>query len=213
MILNGSAGVGQTSGQAVLVQANGGGGGQGGDAAAGIGQAGGGGFAGAGGSATLTLGNATTPGILKASGNFGHGAVVQSVGGGGGNGGSAGFFGTGGAGAAGGDGGQVTVNAPKASAVATSVFVTGTNSIALLAQSVGGGGGVGGDATGLAIGGGVAIGGNGGLGGNGGPVTLNLAEGVFASTCHAVRKPTRSAARASWRRASAVRAAPAAVRP
>ena len=28
----------------------------------------------------------------------------------------------------------------------------------------------------------VAIGGNGGLGGNGGPVTLNLAEGVFAST-------------------------------
>ena len=107
---------------------------------------------------------------------------MQSVGGGGGNGGSAGFFGTGGAGAAGGDGGQVTVNAPKASAVATSVFVTGTNSIALLAQSVGGGGGVGGDATGLAIGGGVAIGGNGGLGGNGGPVTLNLAEGVFAST-------------------------------
>ena len=182
VILNGSAGVGQTSGQAVLVQANGGGGGQGGDAGAGIGQAGGGGFAGAGGSATLTLGNATTPGILKASGNFGHGAVVQSVGGGGGNGGSAGFFGTGGAGAAGGDGGQVTVNAPKPSAVATSVFMTGTNSIALLAQSVGGGGGVGGDATGLAIGVGVAIGGNGGLGGNGGPVTLNLAEGVFAST-------------------------------
>ena len=187
-----------------------------GTAARGYGEAGGGGFAGAGGSATLTLGNATTPGILKASGNFGHGAVVQSVGGGGGNGGSAGFFGTGGAGAAGGDGGQVTVNAPKPSTVATSVFVTGTNSIALLAQSVGGGGGVGGDATGLAIGGGVAIGGNGGLGGNGGPVTLNLAEGVFASTyprCGRIRKPTSSAARVSWRRASAVRAAPAAVRP
>ena len=31
VILNGSAGVGQTSGQAVLVQANGGGGGQGGN--------------------------------------------------------------------------------------------------------------------------------------------------------------------------------------
>ena len=182
VILNGSAGVGQTSGQAVLVQANGGGGGQGGDAGAGIGQAGGGGFAGAGGSATLTLGSATTPGILRASGNFGHGAVVQSVGGSGGNGGSAGFFGTGGAGEAGGDGGQVTVNAPKPSTVASSVFVTGTNSIALLAQSVGGGGGVGGDAIGLAFVGGVAIGGNGGLGGNGGPVTLNLAESVFAST-------------------------------
>ena len=65
VILNGSAGVGQTSGQAVLVQANGGGGGQGGDAGAGIGHAGGGGFAGAGGSATLTLGSATTPGILE----------------------------------------------------------------------------------------------------------------------------------------------------
>ena len=184
VILKGSAGVGQTSGQAVLVQANGGGGGGGGDTSGGItGQAGGGGLAGAGGSATLTLGNATTPGILKASGNFGHGAVVQSVGGGGGNGGAASFFATGGAGAAGGDGGQVTVNAPKASTVATSVFVTGTNSIALLAQSVGGGGGVGGDVTGLAFGVGVAIGGNGGLGGNGGPVTLNLAESVFASTC------------------------------
>ena len=164
VILNGSAGVDQTSGQAVFIQANGGGGGQGGDANAGIETPGGGGFAGAGGSATLTLGNATTPGTLRTTGNFGHGAVVQSVGGGGGNGGSAGFFGTGGAGAAGGDGGQVTVNAPKASTVATSVFVTGTNSIALLAQSVGGGGGVGGDATGLAIGGGVAIGGNGGHG-------------------------------------------------
>ena len=113
---------------------------------------------------------------------------MQSVGGGGGNGGSAGFFGTGGAGAAGGDGGQVTVNAPKASTVATSVFVTGTNSIALLAQSVGGGGGVGGDATGLAIGGGVAIGGNGGLGGNGGPVTLNLAEGSVRFDQHAWRR-------------------------
>ena len=49
-------------------------------------------------------------------------------------------------------------------------------------QSVGGGGGLGGDATDLAIGGGVAIGGNGGLGGNGGTVTLNLKKGVFAST-------------------------------
>ena len=119
VILNGSAGVGQTSGQAVLVQANGGGGGEGGSSGSGIGQAGGGGFAGAGGGATLTLGNATTHGILKASGNFGHGAVVQSVGGGGGQGGSAGFFGEGGAGAAGGDGGQVTVNAPKPSVVRT----------------------------------------------------------------------------------------------
>ena len=39
VILNGSAGVNQTSGQAVLVQANGGGGGQGGNSGSGIGQA------------------------------------------------------------------------------------------------------------------------------------------------------------------------------
>ena len=83
---------------------------------------------------------------------------------------------------------------------------TGTNSIALVAQSVGGGGGVGGDATGLAIGSRVAIGGNGGLGGNGGPVTLNLARACSP-------RPTRSAAQASWRRASAVPAARAAARP
>ena len=76
------------------------------------------------------------------------------------------------------NGGQVTVNAPK---LRWSPPATG-RSIALLAQSVGGGGGVGGDATGLAIGARVAIGGNGGLGGNGGPVKLNLAQGVFAST-------------------------------
>ncbi|MET0745371.1 MAG: hypothetical protein ABWY78_18515, partial [Microvirga sp.] len=177
VIVNGSAGVGETSGQAVLVQANGGTGGNGGSNGSGIGQAGGGGVAGAGGSATVTLGTASTPGILRTSGNFGHGAVVQSVGGGGGAGGSAGFFGTGGAGAAGGNGGSVT-----ALASGSSVFVTGTNAIALLGQSVGGGGGLGGDATGLAIGGGIAIGGNGGLGGDGGPVTLNLKKGVFAST-------------------------------
>ncbi len=177
VVLNGSAGVGQTSGQAVLVQSNGGSGGKAGDEGAGLGQAGGGGYAGAGGTAALTLGTATTPGILRTSGNFGHGAVVQSVGGAGGGGGSAGFFGSGGTGAAGGNGGQVTVSAPN-----TSVVATGTNAMALLAQSVGGGGGVGGDATGLAIGAGVAIGGNGALGGNGGPVTLDLTEGVFAST-------------------------------
>ena len=138
-------------------------------------------MAGAGGSATLTLGNATIPGILRTTGNFGHGAVVQSVGGGGGNGGSAGFFGTGGAGAAGGDGGQVTVNRPGVDGCDIGVCDGHEFDCAAGAKRRGRRRG-GRDATGLAIVSGVAIGGNGGLGGSGGPVTLNLAEGVFAST-------------------------------
>ena len=89
-------------------------------------------------------------------------AVVQSVGGGGGNGGQASFNASGGAGAAGGNGGAVDVRSPNGSVIAT-----GDNAIAVLAQSIGGGGGAGGDTIGVAIGVQVAIGGNGGLGGDG----------------------------------------------
>ena len=174
---NGLTGTGQLSGQGILIQANGGRGGNGGGAESITGGAGGGGFAGAGGSATLTLGNAASIGTVRTSGNFSHGALVQSVGGGGGDGGVAHWGATGGAGAAGGDGGLVSVDAPNASVIAT-----GTSSGALLAQSIGGGGGSGGDAIGVTVGFDVTIGGNGGLGGNGGPVTLNLGKSVFAST-------------------------------
>ena len=168
----------QVSGQGVLVQSNGGVGGRGADADGTLGNAGFGGKAGAGGSAMLTLGNATTQGVISTSGAFAHGALVQSVGGGGGHGGEADFNARAGDGAGGGNGGPVTINAPDAS-----VIVSGKNSIALLAQSVGGGGGSGGDSRGIAIGLlGFAIGGNGGLGGDGGPVSLDLTKGVFGST-------------------------------
>ncbi len=142
-----------------------------------MGQGGGGGFAGAGGSVTLPLGDATRTATIRTSGNFAHGALVQSVGGGGGNGGQATLLAQGGAGAAGGNGGAVMVDAPHASVIAT-----GESGIAVLAQSVGGGGGAGGDTNGVAIGASLAIGGNGGLGGNGSTVRLNLTQGVFAST-------------------------------
>jgi hypothetical protein len=165
------------SGQGILVQANGGTGGKGANASALVGQAGGGGSAGAGGSVTLTLGNAASPATVRTSGNFAHGALVQSVGGGGGAGGQASFNAQGGAGAAGGNGGAVAVDAPNGSVIAT-----GANSSGLLTQSVGGGGGAGGDTNSIAIGFNVAIGGNGGLGGNGGNVRVNLAQGIFAST-------------------------------
>ncbi len=174
---NGLTGTGQTSGQALLIQSNGGGGGNGADANALEGEAGGGGFAGAGGSASLTLGDTNSTGVVKTSGNFAHGALVQSVGGGGGDGGNASFGAEGGAGAAGGNGGKVTVDGPNGS-----IIVNGTSALAILAQSVGGGGGSGGDTNDIAIGASIAIGGNGGLGGNGDTVTLDLGKSVFAST-------------------------------
>lgn len=164
-------------GQGILVQSNGGAGGAGSDAGGIVGEAGGGGFAGAGGGATLILGNTVSTGTVRTSGDFAHGALVQSVGGAGGNGGNASFNAQGGAGAAGGNGGAVVVQAP-----AGSVIATGSNAIAVVAQSVGGGGGVGGDANDVSILTQVAVGGNGGLGGNGGTVTLDLTGGVFAST-------------------------------
>ncbi|WP_207538740.1 autotransporter outer membrane beta-barrel domain-containing protein [Sabulicella rubraurantiaca] len=174
---NGSSSPGVTSGQGVLVQSNGGAGGRGANAKAIEGSAGGGGFAGAGGSAALTLGNTGSVGTIRTSGSFAHGALVQSVGGAGGNGGQASFNTSGGAGAPGGNGGPVSVTSPNGMVVAT-----GRSAIAVLAQSVGGGGGAGGDTVGVAIGVQIAIGGNGGLGGDGGAVQLDLTRGVFAST-------------------------------
>ncbi|MDR6293941.1 hypothetical protein E9232_006495 [Inquilinus ginsengisoli] len=168
----------QGGGQGVLVQSNGGAGGAGAGAGGIVGQAGGGGFAGAGGGATLILGNAASLGSVRTSGAFAHGALVQSVGGAGGNGGEASFNAQGGAGAAGGNGGAVTVQSPNGSVIAI-----GDNAIAMVAQSVGGGGGVGGDTNDIDIGiTQVAIGGNGGLGGNGGTVSMTMTGGVFAST-------------------------------
>jgi uncharacterized protein YhjY with autotransporter beta-barrel domain len=165
------------SGQGVLLQSNGGGGGRGSNATGVVGQAGGGGFAGGGGSASLALGSATAVATIRSSGNYAHGALVQSVGGGGGDGGQAHFNADGGAGAAGGNGGPVGIDAPNALVIAT-----GRNSSALIAQSIGGGGGAGGDTNDINIGAQIAIGGNGGLGGDGGALQINLGPGVFGAT-------------------------------
>ena len=167
----------QVGGQGILVQANGGAGGPGAAAGGIVGQAGGGGLAGAGGSATLTLGDTAITGSVRTSGNFAHGAVVQSVGGGGGNGGRATFNAEGGAGAAGGNGGLVSLQAPTPGSSPPARTPSRWRR-----KSVGGGGGVGGDTNDIAFGiTQVAIRGNGGLGGNG-HVNLNLTRGVFAST-------------------------------
>ncbi|WP_155888872.1 autotransporter outer membrane beta-barrel domain-containing protein [Inquilinus limosus] len=176
---NGAGITGQVDGQGILVQANGGRGGPGGGASGFTGEGGSGGLAGIGGNATLTLGNATSTGAVRTSGNFAHGGLVQSIGGGGGAGAGAdfGIGGTGGDGAAGGNGGTVLASAPNASVIAT-----GKNGAALLAQSIGGGGGSGGDATTVDVGASIVIGGVGGLGGDGGAIGLDLTKGVFAST-------------------------------
>ena len=102
-------------------------------------------------------------GIIRTSGAFAHGALVQSVGGAGGNGGNASFIAQGGAGAAGGNGGAAVVQVPNASVIAT-----GKGAIAMVAQSVGGGGGWAAIPTISRSAPQIAIGGNGGLGGNGG---------------------------------------------
>ena len=179
---NGFTAIGRLNGPAILVQSNGGVGGPGaGIVGAIIGSPGGGGFAGAGGDATLTLGNNASAATVRTTGNFVHGALVQSVGGAGGNGGSASFLfggGSGGAGAAGGDGGTVQVNGASGSRV----VVKGDNATAIMAQSIGGGGGSGGDATDVTVGASYVVGGNGGLGGNGATVRVTLDAGVYAST-------------------------------
>lgn len=185
VIYNGANAVGSIGGHGVLVQANGGTGGRGADTSALVGQSGGGGFAGAGGSVRLVLGDATSTGTVRTSGTFAHGALVQSIGGAGGNGGQASFNTQGGGGAPGGDGGPVGVSAPNGSVVAT-----GHSAVAVLAQSVGGGGGSGGDTAGVAIGVGIAIGGNGGLGGNGGAVRLDFGRGASNSPLSGVYAST-----------------------
>ncbi|MHA7776952.1 autotransporter outer membrane beta-barrel domain-containing protein [Roseibium sp. M-1] len=140
-------------------------------------------------------------GALSTSGEFSHGITAQSIGGGGGNGGSVldlsvgdlGRGGVGGSGSAGGNGGSVCVanfydtesgcpNAPsddgsKAAANSpASILTTGDFAVGAMAQSVGGGGGNGGSATGVDIATvtNIQVGASGSAGGNGGDTRLSF---------------------------------------
>lgn len=145
----------------ILAQSIGGGGGNGGFAigAAGSGTASAslsiGGSGGTGGNAGQV--NLTNSGVVFLRGKSSRGLVAQSIGGGGGNGGfsvngsaSANFSGglaLGGSGSAGGDAAAVNINN---SGIITTGFTTGlsaTDATAILAQSIGGGGGNGGFST------------------------------------------------------------------
>ncbi|WP_131726347.1 autotransporter outer membrane beta-barrel domain-containing protein [Ruegeria denitrificans] len=186
----------------ILAQSIGGGGGNGGSSGAvgafvGVAVGGDGGSGGTGGDVNVTLSDTDSSQLsaIRTSGDRSAGVFAQSVGGGGGNGGGAvsvavGAFGAasvsvGGSAGNGGDGGDVTLNGSGSASVETS----GDDSIGVMLQSVGGGGGNGGYAVSVAVSGGpvsgslaVGVGGDGGAGGKGGDVTVGQFDGSGAAT-------------------------------
>ena len=112
---------------------------------------------------TVTVNNSAD---LTTVGSEAHGIVAQSIGGGGGHGrNKKGLFGAvGGTGGPGGDGGEALVNHEDS----RNITVSGDYASGIIVQSVGGGGGVGGQATAWGIGISSATGGAAGGGGNGG---------------------------------------------
>jgi hypothetical protein len=127
-------------------------------------------------------------GTITTENSDSYGILAQSIGGGGGDGGGAGgWFTVGGRGGSGGGSGIVSIFDSG------TVQTTGDRSTAIFAQSIGGGGGNGGDAVSVAPALSVAIGGNGGLGGDGNDVhiitdssdidtTGNEAHGIHAQS-------------------------------
>jgi hypothetical protein len=191
------------SSDGVLVQTVGGGGGNGGLSVAG-GLAGSGVGAGAinvaiggsGGSGAIGGDiNATASGTITTLDDQSNGFVAQSIGGGGGNGGgNVAASLTGGSTAAvginvglGGTGGTAAHGGSVVAATSGNVVTYGQQSVGILAQSVGGGGGNGGFNVAAGISGagvanaqiGVGLGGDGGAAGDGGEVSLTVNNDVF----------------------------------
>ncbi|GAB3325623.1 autotransporter [Bordetella tumulicola] len=148
-------------------------------------------------SSVATLGNPVTSGGNQqaSTGDWAHGIVAQSIGGGGGKGGSAMATGSGadpaevnvfynisvgGAGGSGGAGGQVNVNFQDGAAIQTS----GYGATGVIAQSIGGGGGIGADGSDAGAGNvSVGFGGSGGSAGVAGNVDFeNSASNGSIST-------------------------------
>ncbi len=156
----------------VLAQSLSGSGGAGGDSQLGIASLGGDGAFATNGGAVRFDHNGT----ISTTGAGSHGAILQTVGGGGGDGGSAaGLVSIGGSGTGGGAGGSITSELFE-----SRITTTGTQAIGFLGQTVGGGGGNGGDAMSNSPGFAVSLGGTAGAGGNGG--TINLLSSGSIST-------------------------------
>lgn len=170
----------------VLSQSIGGGGGDGGNAAGVVGVGAKGGTGGNGGSTQIDLNTST----ITTTGDFAYGVVGQSIGGGGGNGGNVITYtvglpsiAVGGTGTAAGVGGSAQVTTQS-----TRVSTSGDNAHGLVVQSVGGGGGLGGNASGSGLTTSTyTIAGGGGAGGTGGNALASL-SGLTLSTqgAHAV---------------------------
>jgi uncharacterized protein YhjY with autotransporter beta-barrel domain len=184
---------GGNSSQGILAQSVGGGGGVGGSGIGGVILGGTGGSTGDGGRVGIT-----NTGAIVTAGIASHGVLAQSIGGGGGiGGGGSGLLTLGGNGTGGGNGGAVDlVNSG-------SIDTSGDLAIGLFAQSIGGGGGIGGagasitellniedpalgDVTTIPLGdpkfSAVVLGGDGGGGGNGGAVAItNNAGGAIVT--------------------------------
>ena len=156
----------------ILSQSIGGGGGDGGNANGVIGVGGQGGTGGDAGRPDLTLKDST----IGTKGDFAYGVVTQSIGGGGGNGGdvitvSAGVppIGIGGTGGAAGTGNTASVSVDNAT-----LTTVGDNAHGIVTQSVGGGGGVGGNARGVALApASFQMAGGGGKGGSAGSASID----------------------------------------
>ncbi|GAB1577371.1 hypothetical protein [Bordetella petrii] len=115
-------------------------------------------------------------GTLQTSGDFSYGVIAQSIGGGGGNGGDTldvgilGAVSVGASGGPGGDGGTINFQGTEPATITTA----GQNAHGILAQSIGGGGGTGGDMWHVGLEAlAVLVGGQGGDGGDGHDVDLD----------------------------------------
>ena len=172
----------------------------------------GGSGAGGGNGAAVTINN--TGAAIITLGDRAAGIFGQSVGGGGGNGGFSVAGGLscslvdlaltyGSNGGFGGNAGAVTINSGASTGIATS----GNDSQAILAQSIGGGGGngafsVAGDLTLVGVGVGLSFGSNGGSGGSGGAVTVtDTGSGAsdLRGTCRRDSGPEYRRRRRLWR--------------
>ena len=122
--------------------------------------------------------NVTNGGVIRTDGTGSNAVFAQSVGGGGGSGGSStGWFAIGGKGAGGGNAGGVSVINSGSSLV-----TSGADATAVFAQSVGGGGGKGGNSTAVGLFGSVAIGGYGAAGGTGADVSVQSLSGAIETS-------------------------------
>ncbi len=129
-----------------------------------------GGNAGAGGEITLL-----NTGVIETGGRNANALMAQSIGGGGGSaGGTGGLVAVGGDGTAGGNGGPSTVTNRGA------LTASGLGARGIVAQSIGGGGGHGGDSGGL-----VAIGGDGATTSDGGKVVV-INQGAITASSNAI---------------------------